>query len=78
MKELPEAPAVSGAIEHIDEVVAVFRPDLRHGRVVADDQVADGGDVLMLPADQDDARPAKRIVDQGLLLPSYASSRDPA
>ena len=68
MKELPEAPNISGAIEDIDKVVTVLGPALRHGRVVGDNQVADGSDVLMLPADQDDARTTECVGDQRLLL----------
>ena len=68
MKELLEVPRISHAIEEIDKVVAVFGPALRYRCVVADDQVADGGDVLMLPADQESAPATQRIVDQRLLL----------
>ena len=68
MKELPEAPRTSGAIEDVDKVVAVFGPALQYGCVVADDQIADGGDALVLPTDQDNAWATERILDQRLLL----------
>src|SRR5262245_35716469 len=68
MEELPECPRIVTAIEYPDEVIAIFRPVLRHSGVVAKDEVADLWDVLVLPADEDDAVPRKGIPDQGVLF----------
>jgi hypothetical protein len=68
VEELPKCPRIVTTIEHPDQVIAIFRPALRHCGIVANDKVANRWDVLMLPADEDDAVAGKRIPHQCLLF----------
>ncbi len=68
MEELPKCPRISATIEYPDQVITILRPALRHRGVVAKNKVADRWDVLMLPADEDDAVARKRIPYQCLLF----------
>ena len=69
MEELPKCPRISAAIEYPDQVITILRPALRHRGVVAKNKVADRWDVLMLPADEDDAVARKRILTNACSSP---------
>ena len=69
MEELPKCPRISATIEYPDQVITILRPALRHRGVVAKNKVADRWDVLMLPADEDDAVARKRILTNACSSP---------